>query len=265
MFDLPDAKRVRRSDLYNRSSSASPEPSSPIDPDACAWLHEQLASLYGAISPQPYATESVLKPELSNDAPYLPQPDNNQDQEEEFDFRLFSNDEGGKIVLKEEVADRGVFIVKERNKSYYFTGPIEGEKKEEYAIAAISGEDVSQGREKRYWAWEVPWRVRILKVGIGGQKMVGRNGLEFSNRSNGEKKRKPGKKTRIILRERRRKNEAQAEAIAKERERKEEAEREKRARKNREKKVKRKAKEKALKAAAGGLDQTGSGDREVDG
>lgn len=256
---------MRRSDLYNRSSSSSPEPSSPIDPDASARFHEQLASLYGTISHQSLAAESVLKPEFNNDAPRLLPPKDSQDQEEEFDFRLFSNSKEGKIVLKEEVADKGVFVVKERNKSYYFTGSIEGRRKEEYAIAAISGEDVSQGREQRYWGWEVPWRVRVLKVGIGGQKMVGNNGLAVRNSLHGEKKRKPGKKMRIILRERRRKSRAQEEATAKAKESKEEAERERRARKNREKKVKRKAKEKALKAAARGLDQTGPGvDRGVD-
>ncbi|KAB8300377.1 hypothetical protein EYC80_000559 [Monilinia laxa] len=265
MFDLPDAKRVRRSDLYNRSSSSSPEPSSPIDPNASARFHEQLASLYGIIPHQLYATESVLKPEPNNDAPHLLPPKDSQDQEEEFDFRLFSNGKESKIVLKEDIADKGVFVVKERNKSYYFTGLIEGKRKEEYAIAAISGEDVSQGRKQRYWGLEVPWRVRVLKVGIGGQKVVGNNGLAVCNSSNGEKKRKPGKKMRIILRERRRKSQAQDEAIAKEKESKEQAERERRARKNREKKVRRKAKEQALKAAAGGLDQMGPGvDRGVD-
>ncbi|KAI9646504.1 hypothetical protein NHQ30_004497 [Ciborinia camelliae] len=257
MFDLPDAKRVRRSDLYTRSSS-SPEPSSPIDPDASARFHEQLASLYGAIPSHSYATECVLTPE-NNNAPHLPPSEDDQDQEEEFDFRLFSNDKEGKVVLKEEAADKGVFIVKERNKSYYFTGPIEGKRREEYAIAAISGEDVLQGRTHRYWGLEVPWRVRVLKVGIDGQKMVGNNGLGVSNSSNMKKKGKVGKKRRIILREKRRENEAQQEAMTKEKESKEEAEREKRARKNREKKVKRKAKEKALKAAAGGIDQTGLG------
>ncbi|KAJ8068756.1 hypothetical protein OCU04_002452 [Sclerotinia nivalis] len=259
MFDLPDAKRVRRSDLYIRSPTSSPEPSSPIDPDASARFQEQLASLYGTVSPQPYATESALKSKLSNDAPHSPRPDDDQDHEEEFDFRLFSNDKEGKVILKEEIADEGVFIVKERNKSYYFTGPNEGKRKEEYAILAVSGENVLRGRDQRYWGWEVPWRVKVMKVGIDGQKMVGNNGLGISNNSNGAKRRKLGKKMRIIVRERRRKSQAQEEVMTKEKESKEEAERERRARKNREKKVKRKAKEKALKAAAGGIDHTGPG------
>ncbi|RAL67435.1 hypothetical protein DID88_008190 [Monilinia fructigena] len=203
--------------------------------DASARFHEQLASLYGAIPYQSYAIESVLKPEPNNDAPHLSPPKDRQDQEEEFDFRLFSNGKESKIVLKEDVADEGVFIVKERNKSYFFTGPTEGERKEEYAFAAISGEDVSQAESKD----------------TGDGKSHG----ELD--SNGEKKRKPGKKMRIILREREEKSQAQEEAIAKEKESKEEAERERRARKNREKKVRRKAKEKALKAAAGGLGQMG--------
>lgn len=250
---------MRRSDLYTESPTSSPEPSSPTDPDASARFQEQLASLYGTILPQPYAIESALRSELTNDAPHSPRPDDDQDQEEEFDFRLFSNDKEGKIILKDEVADEGVFTVKERNQSYYFTGPIEGKRKEEYTISAVSGENILRGRDQRYWGWEVPWRVKVLKVGIDGQKMVGDNGLGISNNSNGAKKRKLGKKMRITVRERRRKIQVQEEAMTKEKETREEAERERRTRKNREKKVKRKAKEKALKAAAGGIDQTGPG------
>lgn len=250
---------MRRSDLYTRSTSSSPEPSSPIDPNASARFHQQLASLYGAITPLPCATKNALKPEFDNAEPALRPAVHDQDQEEEFDFRLFSNDKEGKIVLKEEVADQGVFIVKERNRGYYFTSPIEGKRKEECAIVAISGEDVLQGRGQRYWGWEVPWRVRVLKVGIGGQKMMGNNGLGVSHSSNEEKKKKPGKKRRILLRERRKKSEAQEEAMAKVKEGKEEAEREKRARRNREKKLKRKVKERALKAVAEEIGQTGPG------
>lgn len=255
---------MRRSDLYTRSSSSSPEPSSPIDPDASARFHEQLASLYGTIPTQSYATEDALKPEFNNDVPDLPPPEDEQDQEEEFDFRLFSNDNEGKIVLKEEVPDKGVFIVKERNQKYYFTGPIGGKRKEEFASAAVSGEDVLQGKEQRYWGWEVPWRVRVLKVGFAGQKSVGNNGLGVGNNSHGDKRRKLGKKMRIILRERKRKSDAQQEAMTKEKESKEEADRERKARKNREKKERRKAKEKALKATAGGIDQIGRGVEEED-
>lgn len=254
---------MRRSDLYTRSSSSSPEPSSPIDPDTSARFREQLASLYGAVFPPSYTSESVPRPGTNDDSLLLPlrEGEQDQDEEQEFDFRLFSNDKSGKIVLKEEVADEGVFIVKERNKSYYFTGPIDGKRKEEYAIAALSGEDVFKGRQQRYWGFEVPWRVRLLKVGFDGQKMVGDNRLGISNVSEGKKKkRKPNKRRRILLRERRRQHEAQEEAITREKEGKEEAEKEKRARKNREKKVKRKAKEKALKAATvGGAELIGSG------
>ncbi|KAF7957849.1 hypothetical protein EAE96_003418 [Botrytis aclada] len=259
MFDLPDAKRVRRSDLYTRSSSSSPEPPSPIDPDVSTRFHEQLASLYGPISLHSCATENALNPEPINDSPHSPPLEDDQDRAEEFDFRLFSNVKEGKIVLKEEAIDKGVFVVQERDKSYYFTGPIEGQPKEEYAIAAISGEDVLKGREKRYWGLEVPWRVRVVKIGVSGQKKLGSNGLGVKNSSHGEKKRKLGKKMRILMRERRRTIEAQEQAMTREKESKEEADKERRARKNREKKVKRKAKEKALKAAAGGFHQTETG------
>lgn len=173
-----------------------------------------------------------------------------EEEEQEFDFRLFSTATGNKIVLKEEEIGDGGFTIRNRNKSYYFTGPIEDEKKAQFASVSISGEDVLKGKSTRYWGLEVPWRVKVLRVGHGGQKTVGNHGLgDVANGNPEEKKKKPGKKRRILLRERRRKKEAREEAKKREKDSKEEAEREKRTRRNREKKVKRKAKEKAMKGA----------------
>jgi hypothetical protein len=121
-----------------------------------------------------------------------------------------------------------------------------------FHFAAVSGEEVLRGRMRRNWGLEVPWRVRILRgtsTSALGLKVEVR-GTVTAQSADGvsERRRKPGKKRRVILRERRRKIEAREEARRKEREGKEEAEREKRTRRNREKKVKRKMKEKALKA-----------------
>jgi hypothetical protein len=80
----------------------------------------------------------------------------------------------------------------------------------------------------------------------------------------GMRKTKPGKKRRIILREKARRKQSIEETKRVERERREEAERLKRTRRNREKKVKRKMKMKASKAGDGdgtaiSAEESGSG------
>lgn len=77
-----------------------------------------------------------------------------------------------------------------------------------------------------------------------------------------EKKSKPNKKRRILLRDRQKKKDIAEEARRKERDAKEEAEREKRTRRNREKKVKRKMRE---KEKARKVDVEGEGSGEVGG
>lgn len=82
--------------------------------------------------------------------------------------------------------------------------------------------------------------------------------VDTSREQESRGKTKPGKKRRILLREKRRKKESiEAEKKA-EQERREEAEREKRTRRNREKKVKKKMKEKAKKSSTIGAEE-GSG------
>ncbi|PQE22166.1 dolichyl pyrophosphate phosphatase protein [Rutstroemia sp. NJR-2017a WRK4] len=264
MFDLPDAKRVLRSELYTRSASSSPEPSSPIDPDVAARFQEQLASLYGVVPTVSYVDDTTA--DKGNDTTELdPRAHSNghgdeDEEEQEFDFRLFSTATDTKIILKEEEIGDGGFTIRNRNRSYYFTGIIGDERRAQFASAAISGEDVLRGKDTRYWGLEVPWRVKVLRVGHGGQKTVGNHGLrDAANGNPEEKKKKPGKKRRIILRERMKKKQAREEAKRREKESKEEAEREKRTRRNREKKVKRKAKGKAMKGSNGVMDDANPG------
>jgi hypothetical protein len=181
------------------------------------------------------------------------------EEEHAFEFRLFSGPSASaprtqKIVLDDEASELGEcgFIRRERDRAFYIAAKAEGEARARFQFAALSGEDVLQGMKRRNWGLEVPWRVRILRgtsLSALGQKVEVR-GIVTAQSADGasERRRKPGKKRRVILRERKRKIEAREEAKRKEREGKEEAEREKRTRRNREKKVKRKMKEKALKA-----------------
>ncbi|RDL35416.1 uncharacterized protein BP5553_07347 [Venustampulla echinocandica] len=263
MFDIPDAKRIRRSELSTRSQSSSPGPSSP-DPELEAQLQARLASLYGPVvlppsGPRPN-TPTKTRHATSDGEESDPEPDGGPGAQE-FEFRLFAAPSQNsahpssipqKIILELEDEDlgEGGFIVRDRDLGYYFAGPAEGEIKSRFEAVARSGEEVLRLSTGRAWGLEVPWRVRVLRV-VGGKAAAGggvRVEVVDADVNNPGKRTKPGKKRRIILRERKRTAEAVEEQRRREMEFKEETEREKKSRRNRGKKVKRRAKEKAKKA-----------------
>ncbi|PMD42940.1 hypothetical protein L207DRAFT_579810 [Hyaloscypha variabilis F] len=249
-FDLPNAKRIRRADLYSRpSSSPSPSPA----PEESTLLHSRLAELYGPI---PIPTSNPL----SSPSPQNPTQEPTQKQEQEqdgegegFEFRLFSTPHSSlktqKILLQqpEDLEVGGGFVRRERDKSFYIAPPLIGEARAQIEEICVSGEEVLSGARGRNWGLEVPWRVSV--VSVSGPRSRSQRSEKHKKEEEGDKlgRKKPGKKRRIILRERQRKREATEAAKKLEREKKEEAEREKRTRRNREKKVKRKMKEKGLK------------------
>lgn len=292
-FDLPDAKRVRRSDLYtSRSPSSSPGPAA--DPTLESALHSRLAALYGPIpipstDPAPSNPTRTPKASASADADVQPEQENPQESQEEpheFEFRLFSapkysndNDiQAQKIILASPSSEHGDggFVTRERDRRFYIAEPATGERKQRFVFAAVSGEEVLNLARRRAWGLEVPWRVKAIRVTstststsvpkskskvnasldlhlhlaskTGHSLEYGQGEVLIQVHPSEKGKRKPGKKRRIVLRERQRKVVQREEAKKRERERGEEAEREKRTRRNRVKKVKRKMKEKALKA-----------------
>ncbi|KAE9374101.1 hypothetical protein N431DRAFT_481407 [Stipitochalara longipes BDJ] len=245
-FDLPDAKRIRRADLY---TSRTPSPSPSPEAETTTLLHSRLASLYGPLPTLEPSTQAHTSPP--------PNP-----QEEGFEFRLFSAPSTSartqKIVLQNEQEESASgFIKRERDKAFYIAAPATGEALSAIQFAALSGEEVLKLAQGRNWGLEVPWRVSVLRVGESGSKAKARardgekGQVGLKGDMEGEKKKKPGKKRRVVLRERERARVKKEEAKIREREGREEAEREKRTRRNREKKVKRKMKEKALKAGSG--------------
>ncbi|KAL4908746.1 hypothetical protein BDW74DRAFT_173975 [Aspergillus multicolor] len=280
MFDLPDAKRVRR-DVLNRTSS-SPSPSPPpesIIPDAQKRL------------------SALLNFDLN--VPSAPEPENNEqkdneDEEQEFEFRLFSSapnsapktsdDKDGEKSSEDAAAvpsaqklrirlrsptpaaagsGEGRFVKAFRGWSYYFSTPgllsgkgDEGEedagvaqKRKQFEDVAVSGEDMVKMAGVAWPGCHLPWRVIHLK----------REHTKLPKEEKGAAKKadavtcvaaepdrvplsrkKPGKKRRVQLRKKA--------AVA---ERAKETEAEKRNRKNREKKIKRRQKAREAKAAAG--------------
>lgn len=230
---------IRRSDLVS-----SPPPPSP-DADTQAQLRARLEEIYGnatlifTSAPEVVLAESVVVPEGA---------------EEEFEFRLFENKDGDeveaqKIVLRDIEKDgtgEGGFISLRDPRTFIVQKAV-GEQKAQFEDVAVSGETVLVNARKRAWGLEVPWRVRVLRV-VGNRMSETKAG---SRDVFEERKKRPGKKRRIILRGRKKSRDEMVEKRRVELESKEEAQKEKRIRRNREKKVKRRLKEKAKKSSEG--------------
>lgn len=226
-----------------------------------------MAALYGPIEATAVPAEDIDVgiEDVEQDA---------QGNEQEYEFRLFSTNADSsheanhnptvhKILLEDENAEElwnteGRFL-HPRPRSYYFHDASNEDLKRQFAIAALSGDDVLSMKRSRHWGLEVPWRVKVLKVHTSTKLITGHK-LEVQvaeDEADRKSKTKPNKKRRIILRERARVKAAKEEERRKLDTEKEEREREKRTRRNREKKVKRKLKEKAKKAEAGGATENG--------
>jgi hypothetical protein len=145
----------------------------------------------------------------------------------------------------------GGFVVPKRNPKYYFAERAVGEQKWRFEAAALTGEEVLELSKRRAWGLEVPWRVTVLKT-AGKSKGVAPTTPQEDQVAvdvgDEAKRKRPGKKRRVILRQRKKKKDELEEKKKREKELKDETEREKRTRRNREKKVKKKMKEKAKKA-----------------
>ncbi|TKA63381.1 hypothetical protein B0A49_10078 [Cryomyces minteri] len=241
MFDLPNAKRVRRSDLQSPRSSPRSSPDSAL-----------LDLFRTRVQQEHEETSAPILPTLGNG--------NNgfiDDHAEELEFRLFASTSKAaqaptqKIRLRSPSLDAGGpgFIQPHRTRTYYFTGSVSPERLTEYSRAAVSGQDVLARAQSPWPGCAYSWKVRTL-TGSGTTVPLSSPAGLLNGPSKASRKR-AGKKRRIKLRKaavvEREKQALRGRSIAE----KEAAEREKRTRRNREKKVKKKVKEKAKKAATG--------------
>ena len=176
------------------------------------------------------------------------------DLEVEPAFRLFSSGPAQAIELENEDeaigTGNGGFVVYQRPhaRSYYFATGAEGPAREKFDVTAMSGEDVLRRRMGRAWGLEVPWRVSIIRVECGRRKELAigtTQSLEPNSTRAGRKK--PGKKRRIMLRERARMKASLQDALEMQTQEIEREEQEKSTKRNREKKAKRRIKAKAKK------------------
>ncbi|KAL7276808.1 hypothetical protein RUND412_000194 [Rhizina undulata] len=252
MFDLPETKRIRRSDLYSSSPSRSPSPA-PAPPSL------NLEFEYVAVAPPP--------------AP--PSPPANE--EDEFEFNLFSG--GQTIKLKSptpppEVEDAYELAAKSQKRPlgyYILTEEDIMRRREEFSQVVVSGEEIFKQSTVHWPGCSFPWRVihlpstinKSVKSSKANQTPTTGTSLSVVSVAEPPRRKKPGKKRRIYLRKERQKIKAAEEARLKSlagrekfkglsKEEREKAERDERNRKNREKKIKRRAREKAKKVAQRG-------------
>ncbi|KAM0235816.1 hypothetical protein ACHAPO_005602 [Fusarium lateritium] len=252
MFEVPQAKRVRREDL-NVSDDGSDD--GLQDAELRAKLHAQMAKSLGMdIDIGPVSSSSMKNLNSGNtkktdddemDVDTNEEPED--DHEEAFVFRLFSKAPATqKVVLEEDTGPTGTGVfVSGRPLSYYMVTDIPAQRKQEYAMASISGDEVLARSHNRAWGLELPWKVTKLTV----SRKASPDGKVKGDDVRG--KRKPGKKQRISLRKRAKEKEEKEVAEAKKVADKEEQIKDKKKRMNRLKKLRKRAKAKGQKQPKG--------------
>ncbi|OHW91665.1 nucleolar protein [Colletotrichum incanum] len=265
MFELPDAKRVRREDLDASSEDEAAGHDEQQDAELLAKLHARVAGMLDLSG----IDQAPTKTTTDGDAPMADGTDpENQDDDagpEEFEFRLFTTtDPATKIALvdEDELALQGDGdMLRKRPLSYYIAGEPTAEARAELAFAAVSGEEVLARAGQRWWGMEMPWRVtRVPGTSRKGSKTANpADGGEEEGEA--ARRRRPGKKKRVALRVKERERKKKAEEQEKAKMGKEEALKEKKKRLNRLKKLRKRAKAKEGKKGGGedGAEDDGSG------
>ncbi|KAF9771474.1 hypothetical protein IL306_010890 [Fusarium sp. DS 682] len=256
MFEVPEAKRVRREDLIASDDGEENGSDDGIyDDELRAKLNAQIAKSLGLESlaesnPQFVAKDSALtggKESGDDDMGSSGATEAAEDdQEEEFVFRLFSKaPPSQKVVLEEDTGPTGDgTFVSGRPLTYYMVTNISTERKHEYAVAAVDGDQVLARSHDRAWGLEVPWKVTKLAV-TRKAKLDGKTEDELAKRN-----RRPGKKQRISLRKRIKEKEEKIAVEAKKMAEKEEHIKDKKKRMNRLKKLRKRAKAREQKQAS---------------
>ncbi|KAK7526457.1 uncharacterized protein IWZ02DRAFT_467907 [Phyllosticta citriasiana] len=231
MFELPEAKRVRRDELHSPASSLRSSP----DPDLTDLFRAQLESRIELVDAQP---QGVVQPAHgANDE---------GSEEEELEFRLFAGPtkSGGgdaaptaqKIRINSPDLENaeGGFVKPNRPDSYYFAEVPSEELLRQLETAAVTG-------DQKWPGCALPWKARKA-LGISGG---------VSTEPAAAKKKRKGKKARIAIRTKLKARAEAKEAQEKAQAEKELAERAKRAKRNRDKKLKKRQRDKAKKAGVG--------------
>lgn len=220
---------------------------SDVDDGLEAQLNAQIAKALGIDADEQDAQFEVAAVETTRDEPA------EKVEPEGYEFNLFST--GGavpKVVLVDaEDADLGEgALANPRPASWYRKTELSAKEKEQFAFAALTGDDVYKMAQERSWGLELPWRVTAVKV-VRKAKKGDPDKYTLEEITEEKKKSRPGKKQRIMARQKKRDKVAKAEQAAKKAEEKEEHIKEKKKRLNRIKKMRKRAKDKEKKAAGG--------------
>ncbi|KAF2427150.1 hypothetical protein EJ08DRAFT_663080 [Tothia fuscella] len=238
MFDLSQAKRVRREELYSPTSSRCSSP----DPELQQLFRNRITSSFEAID------------HLA--CPTGPETDAQQivDEEEELDFRLFapsskaeSSSNITKIRINSPVVDdRPPGLANPgRPRNYYFRDSLSPEAQEKINSAAISGDEVLARSKAPCPGCFLPWRVTT--IAIAGISLNPELLVNTEARIALRKKKRKGKKARIAIRQKIAEVRDGAEKAKQAAIEKELADRMKKAKKNREKQQRKRTRDK-LKA-----------------
>ncbi|KAF2971187.1 hypothetical protein GQX73_g2366 [Xylaria multiplex] len=258
MFELPEAKRVRRKDLYE---SGSDEASS--DEGGRHDLQAESAIL-GSAAKQHQSDQSEVQPQ-----PQAPNPtgdvqrEKEQPEEEAFTFRLFRDEAPTHTVILTHDEDprslgEGGFVVPSRPRSYYIASAPSKGKASEYHSVAVTAEYLLADAKRRRWGLEKPWRV-IHIIPDSSSKSIAGPTKEEDATGQKRKRTRPGKKHRILLRVREKAKREREEVAKKVLIDKEQHLQEKKKRLNRERKLKRRQKEREKKAGLQTTDPDGGG------
>lgn len=261
MFELPEAKRVGREELYaSDADSWSDAVEETIDSHLKARLNAQIAKSLGLDaqktgqqSEQPELQTSRLPPIRAGSNKTADDEHDNGDLGE-FEFRLFSSAAPAKVTLEDESArpHEGA-LAYPRPSSFYAVRKIPDKLRSEYRYAAVSGEEVILGSHRPSWGLEHAWKVTrttvTRKAGAGEKDGVS---THVDGDDGGGRRKRPGKRRRITDRQKAR---AKREGEVAEKMKavvKEEQLREKKKRLNRLKKLRKRAKSKEMKAGEEG-------------
>lgn len=180
------------------------------------------------------------------------------DTEQGYEFNLFSTASAGglagpaKVILEDENADLGDgAFVRPRPLSHYAAKMPSAKQKEQYNYAAVTADDIVQWAAQPSWGMAMPWKV--ISISATRRRKPGNKSVEvlMENADEAGKRKRPGKKQRILLRQRKKtKSQAAEEAVKKEIE-KEEHIKDKKKRLNRIKKLRKRARDKEKKLANG--------------
>ncbi|KAI0122823.1 hypothetical protein BJ170DRAFT_113556 [Xylariales sp. AK1849] len=258
MFDLPDAKRVRREDLYDDASASEHEVSQDeqVENELRRKLDAQLSGLlHFEFSPTEAAAQQPRDTKSNGQREETQLVTVEEPEEVAFEFRLFRDETPTHTVVIQQNDERasgageGGFVIPKRPSSYYVAEEPDQHAVERFKLTALNSDYIIENAKMRHWGLETPWKVTHISLKI--RHPDPNSGRKEAEPMEGKRKR-PGKKRRIILRTREKARKEKEEAANKHLVDKEEHLREKKKRLNREKKLKRRAKEKEKKAAETG-------------